>query len=80
MKTTPQKVTERYVHGLMRRGFNPHFRIQSIDTDSTMIDEVIVATYYKAMVYHNGVSQVAVGSTPFQAVYRALIKHGVTFR
>jgi hypothetical protein len=82
MTSSPQQVTIRYTGNLIRKGENSNFRLCSLSWEDVTHDDIIVGQYYIATVIStNGENlEEASGVTPYQAVERALTKHGVTFR
>jgi hypothetical protein len=82
MNKLPQQVTIRYTGNLIRKGENSNFRLCSLSWKDVISDNIIVGQYYIATVITtNGENlKEASGVTPYQAVERALTKHGVTFR
>jgi hypothetical protein len=82
MISPPQQVTVRYTGNLIRKGENSNFRLCSLSWEDVANDGIIVGQYYVAIVIStNGeLLKEASGVTPYQAVERALTKHGVTFR
>ena len=77
-----QNVTERYVRHLLRAGNNKDFYLNVIGERESLHDEIVVGRFFEAIVMNSmrDRHEVATGVTPTQAVRRALIKHGVTFR
>jgi hypothetical protein len=77
----PQQVTIRYAGHLLRKGKNNQFTLLKLSQQESIQDDVILGNYYVATVYRRCHKvETAVGITPYQAVQRALSKHGVTFR
>jgi hypothetical protein len=78
-------LTDRYVRHLLCVGFNHEFEIQLIERELSVIDDLIVGRYYKVLISDRRLERKlstypAVGTTPKQALRRALEKAGVTFR
>src|SRR6266496_27991 len=75
----PQKVTSRYVRNLLIKGRNNDFTINTIERFYHQIDNVVIGNYFNATLTGSSQHrQTATGVTPEQAVYRCLIKYGVT--
>lgn len=80
MNTPPQAVTERYVSNLIHLGSNKEFNLSKLTQQPSVVSGETVGHYYEAVVGSQKDYQIGRGATVSQAVRRALIKHGVTFR
>jgi hypothetical protein len=82
MTSLPQQVTIRYAGNLIRKGENNNFRLCSLSWEGITHDDILVGRYYIATIISSSGDNLkeASGITPYQAVERALTKHGVTFR
>lgn len=81
--TAPQNVSRRYPHGLLSRGKNHYYTIVSLQQlIAATPGGVPVGCYFKATVERNvGFEQSSgEGLTPVDAIQRALVAAGVTFR
>lgn len=78
----PQQVTARYVSNLAKKGRNHHFHLAALEQQEARNDDVVIGQFYVAAIRNTATSMIeqASGVTPHQAIYRALVKHGVTFR
>lgn len=78
----PQAITDRYVSNLLSAGHNHEFRIDSILCKPFCEAEVVCGYYYIATLIagDNSIMATSPGSTPHQALRKALEKAGVTFR
>ena len=80
---TPQQVTPRYVTNLLIKGKNEDFELISLEHQQALHDNIVVGSYYNVTIRQplpDHSSEIASGVTPHQALERALIKFGVSFR
>lgn len=79
--TLPQQVTIRYVMNLLRKGSTDDFEVIKLLRQDAIHDGIVIGHYYDATIFRtNSNTETASGVTPTQAIQRALIKAGVTFR
>jgi hypothetical protein len=79
----PQALTLRYITNLLIKGKNDEFELITLEHQQSLHDDIVVGSYYNVIVRRpmpDHSSEVASGVTPHQAIHRALVKFGVTFR
>lgn len=82
LMNAPQAVTERYISNLIHYGRNKDFDMVEIHRIPSYHEQEIVGWFFIARIETLTKVKIELGSgaTISQAVRRALIKHGVTFR
>lgn len=81
MTNPPQAQTLRYVNSLLRNGQNHEFVLEQLNVADTIIHQTKVGVHFDVtIVTRNGTAASALGSTPEQAVKRAMESFAVTFR